>query len=163
MLIVGWFLQSAKFFALPLEVKQKVPHPPEGWNHRGYSEVGVEQVSQMVFDKAELSALRLKAPDFKESFDSGNESGVRAKNIWLPGESLSLPPSSSVLEMLSFFLRRRRPSRFPSVHHLFLQGVSGDPDEGSPRSCDWHAGRRGRLLRRVPFAGGQSASPASLP
>ncbi|EEB97267.1 hypothetical protein MPER_03456, partial [Moniliophthora perniciosa FA553] len=32
---------SRKLFALPIEVKRKVPHPPEGWKHRGYSGIGV--------------------------------------------------------------------------------------------------------------------------
>ncbi|KAM0746961.1 flavonol synthase/flavanone 3-hydroxylase [Meredithblackwellia eburnea MCA 4105] len=82
------FEWSAKFFALPAEVKQKVPHPPEGWWHRGYSGPGVEQVSQLVFDKEELLALRKKAPDFKESFDSGNEDNLNVPNIWLPDEDL---------------------------------------------------------------------------
>jgi hypothetical protein len=38
---------------------------------RGYSGIGVEQVSQMVFDEAELAKLRQNAPDFKESYDMG--------------------------------------------------------------------------------------------
>ena len=37
----------------------------------GYSGIGVEQVSQMVFDEAELAKLRKNAPDFKESYDMG--------------------------------------------------------------------------------------------
>jgi len=37
----------------------------------GYSGIGVEQVSQMVFDEAELAKLRQNAPDFKESYDMG--------------------------------------------------------------------------------------------
>ncbi|ORY77987.1 flavonol synthase/flavanone 3-hydroxylase [Leucosporidium creatinivorum] len=83
------FAWSARFFALPIEVKQKIPHPPSGQEHRGYSGIGVEQVSQMVFDKAELDAIRLKAPDFKESFDSGNDGAhVPVHNLWLPDEDL---------------------------------------------------------------------------
>ena len=45
------------------------PHPPEGWWHRGYSGVGAEQVSQMVFDPEELAKIRQNAPDFKESYE----------------------------------------------------------------------------------------------
>lgn len=40
-------------------------------SHSGYSGVGVEQVSQMVFDDKSLLALRGKGADFKESFDMG--------------------------------------------------------------------------------------------
>jgi len=84
---------SKAFFELPQEVKMTVPHPPQGDQHRsvhstshaaiktelmgmklissGYSGIGVEQVSQMVFDEAELAKLRKNAPDFKESYDMG--------------------------------------------------------------------------------------------
>ncbi|EEB93986.1 hypothetical protein MPER_07286, partial [Moniliophthora perniciosa FA553] len=81
---------SAKFFALPLETKQKAPHPPEGWKHRGYSGVGAEQVSQMVFDSGELASIRTgKFPDFKESFEAGDDSpSARLENVWLPEEVL---------------------------------------------------------------------------
>lgn len=90
------FVMSKAFFELPQEVKMTVPHPPQGDQHRsvpsrslaammkrkrqwmemvlissGYSGIGVEQVSQMVFDEAELAKLRQNAPDFKESYDMG--------------------------------------------------------------------------------------------
>ncbi|KAH7920281.1 flavonol synthase/flavanone 3-hydroxylase [Leucogyrophana mollusca] len=86
--IDGMFELCAKFFDLPTEIKQKAPHPPEGWKHRGYSGVGVEQVSQMVFDPNELADIRSKALDFKESFDFGNEDSTRLQNIWPPEEDL---------------------------------------------------------------------------
>ncbi|THU82718.1 oxidoreductase [Dendrothele bispora CBS 962.96] len=87
---------SSRFFKLPLEVKMKAPHPPEGWKHRGYSGIGVEQVSQMVFDPTELAAIRTKSPDFKESFDIGtsspspspSSSGTIPENIWIPDSDL---------------------------------------------------------------------------
>jgi len=83
------FEWSKKLFALPTEVKQRAPHPPEGWYHRGYSGIGKEQVSQMVFDPTELAKIRANAPDFKESFDMGFEGApARLKNIWLPEEDL---------------------------------------------------------------------------
>ncbi|KAL0569630.1 hypothetical protein V5O48_012339, partial [Marasmius crinis-equi] len=86
----GMFEWSAKFFNLPPEIKKKAPHPPEGWKHRGYSGVGVEQVSQMVFDAEELASIRKgKFPDFKESFDIGDETSTARpglENIWLPEE-----------------------------------------------------------------------------
>ncbi|KAJ3798554.1 flavonol synthase/flavanone 3-hydroxylase [Lentinula aff. detonsa] len=81
---------SARLFALPLEAKLKARHPPEGWKHRGYSGVGREQVSQHVFDPDELQAIRTgKFPDFKESFDLGNEESEILLNIWIPEEDLS--------------------------------------------------------------------------
>ncbi|KAF5353767.1 hypothetical protein D9757_012947 [Collybiopsis confluens] len=83
--IDGMFDWSAKLFALPIETKLKAPHPPEGWFHRGYSGVGREQVSQMVFDPNELKSIRDgKFPDFKESFDIGNEQFGPLPNIWIP-------------------------------------------------------------------------------
>lgn len=42
--VAGMFEWSAKFFALPQETKEKAPHPPEGYKHRGYSGIGKEQV-----------------------------------------------------------------------------------------------------------------------
>ncbi|KAL6301926.1 flavonol synthase/flavanone 3-hydroxylase [Sparassis latifolia] len=86
--IAEMFAWSKKLFDLPTGIKQKAPHPPEGSYHRGYSGVGVEQVSQMVFDPKELAAIRTKALDFKESFDMGYELGPRLKNIWLPEDDL---------------------------------------------------------------------------
>ncbi|KAH9918335.1 flavonol synthase/flavanone 3-hydroxylase [Amylocystis lapponica] len=84
----GMFEWSRKFFSLPTEIKQKAPHPPEGYKHRGYSGIGVEQVSQMVFDPDELAAIRTKAPDFKESFDIGLDDSDRIQNVWIPDEDL---------------------------------------------------------------------------
>ncbi|KAH7920282.1 flavonol synthase/flavanone 3-hydroxylase [Leucogyrophana mollusca] len=81
------FELSAKFFNLPIEVKQKALHPPEGWKHRGYSGVGVEKVSEMGFDTNKL-ALVSEGLDFKESFDYGNENLARLQNIWPPEDAL---------------------------------------------------------------------------
>lgn len=79
--------QSAKFFALPEETKMKAPHPPEGWWHRGYSGIGREKVSHMVFDSDELAKLR-QVPDIKESFEMGREDSEKLPNIWLPESEL---------------------------------------------------------------------------
>ncbi|KAL2399163.1 Proline hydroxylase buaE [Exophiala dermatitidis] len=81
------FEWSAKFFDLPQADKDKAPHPPEGWWHRGYSGVGREKVVQMVFDKESISKLR-QTPDFKESFELGREDDERTPNIWFPEEVL---------------------------------------------------------------------------
>ncbi|KAI9740778.1 MAG: hypothetical protein M1818_004743 [Claussenomyces sp. TS43310] len=81
------FTYSAKFFALPESIKMKAPHPPEGWWHRGYSGIGREKVSHMVFDSKELAALR-KMPDIKESFEMGREDSPKLPNIWLPEQDL---------------------------------------------------------------------------
>jgi isopenicillin N synthase-like dioxygenase len=61
--IAGMFKWSAKFFNLPKETKEKAPHPPEGWRHRGYSSVGKEQVSYSmpVIGKAIPTAARTDA------------------------------------------------------------------------------------------------------
>ncbi|TDZ25923.1 2-oxoglutarate-dependent dioxygenase gloF [Colletotrichum orbiculare MAFF 240422] len=81
------FEWSKKFFSLPQAEKDKAPHPPEGWWHRGYSGIGREKVTQMVFDEAELASRR-KTPDFKESFEIGREDDAHLPNIWLPESSL---------------------------------------------------------------------------
>ncbi|KAJ0357559.1 hypothetical protein COL154_010042 [Colletotrichum chrysophilum] len=80
-------IQSAKFFSLPQAEKEKAPHPPEGWWHRGYSGIGREKVTQMVFDADEISERR-KIPDFKESYEIGREDDDHLPNIWIPDESL---------------------------------------------------------------------------
>ncbi|KAL2808326.1 hypothetical protein BJX63DRAFT_409640 [Aspergillus granulosus] len=80
----GW---SARFFALPQADKDKAPHPPEGWYHRGYSGVGREKVVQMVFDENGIADCR-KIPDVKESFEIGNETDESIRNIWIPEEVL---------------------------------------------------------------------------
>ncbi|KAI6039033.1 flavonol synthase/flavanone 3-hydroxylase [Pisolithus marmoratus] len=79
---------SRKFFSLPPDIKQLAPHPVEGWKQRGYSGIGVEQLSQMVFDANELAAIRKNTPDFKESFDLGRTDSPHLENIWLPEEHL---------------------------------------------------------------------------
>jgi isopenicillin N synthase-like dioxygenase len=64
-----------------------VPHPPQGWYHRGYSGVGREKVVQMVFDEEGLARER-KRPDFKESYEMGNEEDTaKLRNIW-PAEEV---------------------------------------------------------------------------
>ncbi|KAG7094640.1 hypothetical protein E1B28_005464 [Marasmius oreades] len=89
-MVDGMFDWSAKFFALPLSTKQKAPHPPEGWKHVGYSPIGLEQVSQMIFDPTELASIRKgKYPDYKESFDIfGQGPTKRFDNVWLPESDL---------------------------------------------------------------------------
>ncbi|EIM84154.1 flavonol synthase/flavanone 3-hydroxylase [Stereum hirsutum FP-91666 SS1] len=86
----GMFDWSAKFFALPHDVKMLAPHPPEGSKHRGYSGIGKEQVSQMVFDPEAIASIRKgPSPDFKESFDMGNDADTsRLSNVWLPEDKL---------------------------------------------------------------------------
>ncbi|KAF2419758.1 Clavaminate synthase-like protein [Tothia fuscella] len=81
------FEWSKKFFDLPTETKNLAPHPPGGAHHRGYSGLGVEKVSQNIFDEAELNKLR-SIPDYKESFESGNVNDESQPNIWLPEDVL---------------------------------------------------------------------------
>lgn len=50
----------------------------------GYSAPGVEKVSQHLYDSSEISKLRSKAPDAKESFECGREESKEMPNIWLP-------------------------------------------------------------------------------
>jgi isopenicillin N synthase-like dioxygenase len=80
-------LQSATLCALPPSTKMLAPHPPGGAHHRGYSAPGVEKVSQHEYDINELNKLR-SVPDFKESFESGNEHDTAQPNIWPPDSAL---------------------------------------------------------------------------
>lgn len=50
----------------------------------GYSSPGLEKVSQHIYDESELADNRAKAPDVKESFESGREGDEAMPNIWLP-------------------------------------------------------------------------------
>ncbi|ORX36674.1 flavonol synthase/flavanone 3-hydroxylase [Kockovaella imperatae] len=87
--IQGMFDYSRRFFALPYDIKMTAPHPPAGDHHRGYSGVGMEQVSQMVFDEDKLEAMRNgKGGDFKESYDMGSETATHNPNIWLEDDYL---------------------------------------------------------------------------
>lgn len=83
-----------------MESKMLAPHPADGTHHRGtgdplsyciktyrhagYSAPGVEKVAQNVFDPDELVKHRAKAPDVKESFESGREDDPAMPNIWPP-------------------------------------------------------------------------------
>ncbi|KAG2033375.1 flavonol synthase/flavanone 3-hydroxylase [Suillus americanus] len=82
------FEWSRRLFSLPIETKLLAPHPKEGWKHRGYSGVGREQASQMVFDPTQLAAIRKQTPDFKESFDIGRNNCPHISNVWLPEQVL---------------------------------------------------------------------------
>jgi len=92
------FSWSKKFFDLPSDVKETCPHPFAAWHHRGYSGIGKEKVSQMVFDEEKLSEIR-KTPDMKESFDIGSEEDLLITNVW-PDESM-LPNFRA--SMMSFY------------------------------------------------------------
>ncbi|KIP04361.1 hypothetical protein PHLGIDRAFT_76061 [Phlebiopsis gigantea 11061_1 CR5-6] len=81
----GW---SKRFFEQPADVKLLAPHPANGSHHRGYSAPGVEKVVRDVFDADELKKRRAKAPDVKESFESGREDDKLMPNIWLPDSVL---------------------------------------------------------------------------
>jgi hypothetical protein len=63
------------------------PHPPGGSHHRGYSGLGIEKVSQHVFDAETIEALR-QVPDVKESYESGNENDAMQPNIWPPDSTI---------------------------------------------------------------------------
>jgi len=76
------FEWSKKFFSQSTEVKQLAPHPASGAHHRGYSAPGLEKVTQ--YDAHSGAALPVKAPDLKESFESGREDDPDMPNIWLP-------------------------------------------------------------------------------
>jgi len=78
------FELAKRFFSLPEEIKLLAPHPKSGTHHRGYSPIAMEKVSQHINDETALEAHRAKAPDVKESFESGRENDEVMPNIWLP-------------------------------------------------------------------------------
>jgi isopenicillin N synthase-like dioxygenase len=79
--------QSKSFFDLPEAIKNLAPHPPGGSHHRGFSGLGVEKISQNVFDAETIELLR-NVPDVKESFESGNVNDSTQPNIWPPEDKL---------------------------------------------------------------------------
>lgn len=115
------FAMSKAFFELPQEIKMTAPHPPRGDQHRGYSGIGVEQVSQMVFDPEELAKLRKNAPDFKESYDMGSDESHRCKNIWL--EDKYLPGLKSTAQE---FMAEGRKLQMQTLRALAV-GMPGVP------------------------------------
>ncbi|KAJ7914099.1 thymine dioxygenase [Mycena leptocephala] len=82
--IAQMFEMSKTFFAQPMEIKELAPHPTSGTQARGYSAPGQEKVTQHVYDRAAIAALRAQAPDAKESFECGREGDPVMPNIWLP-------------------------------------------------------------------------------
>ncbi|KAM6492285.1 flavonol synthase/flavanone 3-hydroxylase [Amanita muscaria] len=85
------FTQSRAFFDLPLVDKLKAPHPPESWNHRGYSQIGQEKISLYPDALNTGTTSTDKVPsvlDMKESFDLGRENDSITPNIYPPPEIL---------------------------------------------------------------------------
>jgi isopenicillin N synthase-like dioxygenase len=70
-------------------LKQSISHPPSGKadDHRGFVEVGLALVSQLVFDRSEVEELRKSAPETKETLEMGNPRDPIVPNRWLPEES----------------------------------------------------------------------------
>ncbi|KAJ3899847.1 hypothetical protein F5879DRAFT_1004957 [Lentinula edodes] len=91
------FLKSAEFFKLPESVKAQLAWEDPRSN-RGYVQIGRERVTQSA-NAAEISALREKAPDFKETMEIGRDWDSEWKNQW-PKES-DVPGFNKT--MLNFF------------------------------------------------------------
>ncbi|KAG5342309.1 hypothetical protein C0989_003438 [Termitomyces sp. Mn162] len=75
-----WLKQSAEFFSLPSEAKNKLAWEDPRSN-RGYVTVGRERVTQSS-DPAEIAGLRAQAPDCKESLEIGRDWDAEWKNQW---------------------------------------------------------------------------------
>lgn len=76
---------------MPQEVKLQVPHPPESWNNRGYSQIGQEKLS--LYPDALNTGIKSTNTvatvfELKESFDLGREGDTITPNIWLPDSVL---------------------------------------------------------------------------
>lgn len=67
------FEWSAKYFALPIEEKQKYPNAIREAN-RGYSGLGAEKTTNAEAAD-DIAALRTSLPDFKESLEIGSDPG----------------------------------------------------------------------------------------
>ncbi|KAJ5780657.1 Oxoglutarate/iron-dependent dioxygenase [Penicillium paradoxum] len=76
------FEMSHGFYNLPLEDKLKSPHPPTAHPHRGFSPVGMENVSTVSNYRSSVAQPLLK--DMKESYDIGSERDPLYSNIWPP-------------------------------------------------------------------------------
>ncbi|EQL01805.1 hypothetical protein G6O67_003492 [Ophiocordyceps sinensis] len=135
------FEWSRNFFALPQSVKDKAPHPPQGWHHRGYSGVGLEKTSQMLFDQDDISESR-KVPDCKESFEIGSDDNPRMANIW--------PPEDDIPGLRDFFERFYDACYGVEVKLLKAIGAALGLDEGY--FLDYHskANNQIRLLHYPP-------------
>jgi isopenicillin N synthase-like dioxygenase len=68
-----------------LSLKSLVTSDPR--SNRGYVQPGRERVTQST-NAAEIAALRLKAPDSKETFEIGREENSQWKNQWPPADAL---------------------------------------------------------------------------
>ncbi|PHH59065.1 hypothetical protein CDD81_3830 [Ophiocordyceps australis] len=75
------FQWSAKFFALPQQVKEKTSRAPERWKPRGYSGIGMEKTSQDIF-QTDSSVKKEFVPDCKESHEMGSDLNTRLGNLW---------------------------------------------------------------------------------
>ncbi|OQE37136.1 hypothetical protein PENCOP_c010G06195 [Penicillium coprophilum] len=76
------FEMSREFFDLPLDQKLKSPHPPTAHPHRGFSPVGLENISTV--SNYRSSAIQPLLRDMKESYDIGSELDPLYSNIWPP-------------------------------------------------------------------------------
>ncbi|KAJ5649421.1 Oxoglutarate/iron-dependent dioxygenase [Penicillium longicatenatum] len=76
------FEASQKFFKLPLEQKLKSPHPLTAHPHRGFSPVGLENISAV--SNYRSSATQPLLRDMKETYDIGSEQDPLYSNIWPP-------------------------------------------------------------------------------
>ncbi|KAL9080414.1 MAG: hypothetical protein Q9157_000799 [Trypethelium eluteriae] len=79
------FATSRHFFQLPLNQKLKSPHPPTANPHRGFSAVGLENVSTISnYGREDKSSQLPLLKDMKESYDIGSERDELYSNIWPP-------------------------------------------------------------------------------
>ncbi|KAH8690319.1 hypothetical protein BGW36DRAFT_390590 [Talaromyces proteolyticus] len=76
------FETSRNFFQLPLSEKLKSPHPPTANPHRGFSPIGLENIST-ISNYGSASTMPL-LKDMKESYDIGSDNDPIYKNIWPP-------------------------------------------------------------------------------
>ncbi|KAI9727745.1 MAG: hypothetical protein M1834_007984 [Cirrosporium novae-zelandiae] len=84
----GLFNWSEKFFSLPVEVKQKAPHPSSPTPNRGYSAVGMENTSIHGLAGKGVEDEKNILVDMKECFDQGAVDDELYQNIWLPESDL---------------------------------------------------------------------------
>ncbi|WVQ82264.1 hypothetical protein IAT38_004392 [Cryptococcus sp. DSM 104549] len=157
------FATSKRFFELPHEVKMTAPHPPEGAKHRGYSGIGVEQVSQMVFEEEALAEIRRVSPDFKESFDMGDEHSRRCENIWLeekyfPGMRATCLKFMETCQQLQKRTLKALALGMPGVPENFFEEYHADSDNqlrflhypSAPRGI-FDSGEKGRIGAHTDF------------
>ncbi|KAF2670300.1 Clavaminate synthase-like protein [Microthyrium microscopicum] len=113
--VASVFGQSAKFFQLPQDQKDKLAWYSAEAN-RGYTAHGREKVSMA--DVEDVDALRESNPDLKESLEIGRDDEPQFPNMWPPQEGESQWPTEFRKETMGFF------EQCKEMHRLVMSSIA---------------------------------------